>query len=478
MIGGYEMVAGIEVHVQLATTTKMFCGCSTAFGRPPNTQVCPVCLGYPGVLPVVNRRATDLALRAALALECSVAATTKFDRKNYFYPDLPKSYQISQYDLPLATEGRLAIETGKGAKTIGIIRVHMEEDAGKLLHHGERDVSHVDMNRAGVPLIEIVGKPEIASPEEAHAYLTALKAVLRYAGISNCDMEKGELRCDLNVSVRLAGESRLGDRVEIKNLNSFRHAARALEYESRRQADLLASGGAIRQETRLFDPEKGTTEIMRVKEDAQDYRYFPEPDIPPLTFGADRIAEARRDLPELPQARMDRFMGAFGLARGDAAVLTADRPLADYYESCVKAGGDPRAAGKWIVNDVLRLTNERGELPEASKLTPEHLVELISLVGRGEITNTAAKEILGETLASGRRPSAIVDERGLRQVSDAGALEGVVRQVVDANPRAVADYRAGKSTAVTFFIGQVMRATKGKANPAMTTDLIRKMLDG
>ncbi len=471
----YELVAGIETHVQLKTRTKLFCGCPVAFGGPPNTHVCPVCLGLPGALPSLNRAAMDLAIRAAAVLNCVVAPLTKFDRKNYFYPDLPKNYQISQYDLPLARDGW--VEIG-GGRRIGIIRVHLEEDAGKLIHEDGGARSFVDLNRAGVPLAEIVSRPDMRSPEDAWQYMTALKSMLQYAGVSDCDMEKGELRCDLNLSVRPRGTSGLGVKTEIKNVNSFRFAKAAIEYEAARQIRALESGERIVQETRLWDSERGVTRPMRTKEEEHDYRYFPEPDLPPVRIGDEWIARVKSEIPEMPGAKRARFMREYGLGEYDARVLAADRAMADFFEETARLSGRPKAAANWCANELNKILNERRQAPRDAKVSPVGLAGLIGLVESGALTAANAKEALAEMAASGRGADEIVREKGLGRVADPVAIEAAARAAVDANPKAASDFRGGKEAALKALIGGVMKLTKGRADPRLAEELLRKFLSG
>ncbi len=480
--GRFETVVGLEVHAQLLTRTKLFCACANRFGAEPNTLVCPTCLGLPGALPVTNRHAVTLALRAALATGCTVHPVSVFERKNYFYPDLPKGYQISQYARPLATDGAVSFAMPDGTeRTVRLLRIHVEEDAGKLLHEGfawSRERSGVDLNRAGVPLIEIVSRPEIAGPEEAHAYLAALRAILVYAGVSDGNMEEGSLRCDANVSLRRRGEAALGTRTEIKNLNSFRHVARAIEHEAARQAAVLESGGEVVQETLLWNPDRGETSPMRSKEEAHDYRYFPEPDLPPLEVGEDWIEEARRSLPELPEPRRRRFETDYALPAYDATVLTRERDLADYFEAAARASGNPKAASNWVMTELLRKLKEDARPLAASPVSPEALGALVRLVDEGTISGRTAKDVFERMWRTGEGPRAIVEREGLEQVSDEGALEAAVREVVEASPEQVASYRGGKAAALGWFVGQVMKRTGGRANPRRVNELVRRALDG
>ncbi|MBI3333544.1 MAG: Asp-tRNA(Asn)/Glu-tRNA(Gln) amidotransferase subunit GatB [Candidatus Omnitrophica bacterium] len=470
----YVPVVGLEVHLQLKTASKIFCGCPTTFGAPPNSQVCPVCLGFPGVLPVLNRQVLALGIRVALALTCRISPRIVFHRKNYFYPDLPKSFQISQYDLPLGNDGFVELAERK----IRIRRAHLEEDAGKLIH-GE-DHSLVDFNRTGVPLLEIVTEPDLASPEEAHLYLKTLKGILEYLEVSDCDMEKGSLRCDTNVSLKAAGSAAdsLGTKVEVKNLNSFRAVARALAYEIRRQAQVLDEGGRVAQETRLWDDAAGATQAMRSKEYAHDYRYFPEPDLVPFTVSAEEIESVRRALPELPRAKAQRFVSRYGLSLADSKALTASKGTADYYEACVK--GQP-AKGKglanWILGELAREMNERN-LESIGQLSfpPESLLELLELIDSGRISGKMAKELFAQCLQSGRRPAELAKEKGLSQVADRSILEEAARAVIQEHSQAAADYRTGKGQALMFLVGQLMRRTQGAASPAVSQEILRELL--
>ncbi|HUP19669.1 MAG TPA: Asp-tRNA(Asn)/Glu-tRNA(Gln) amidotransferase subunit GatB, partial [Gemmatimonadota bacterium] len=443
----WETVIGLEVHAQLKTDSKIFCGCATTYGAAPNTQVCPVCLGYPGTLPVLNARAVELAAAAALALGCTVHERSIFARKHYFYPDLPKGYQISQFDRPLATGGRLDVPLPDGStKTVGITRLHLEEDAGKSTH-GEAG-TRVDFNRCGIPLIEIVSEPDLRSPAEAHAYLTALKRTLEYLEVSDCNMEEGSLRCDANVSLRRPGETRLGTKTEVKNVNSFRYVEDALAFEAERQAELLEAGEAVVHETRLWDSVKGEARPMRSKEESHDYRYFPEPDLEPLDVSAEAREAIRAALPELAAARAVRFVSDYGLPAYDAGVLTAERPMADYFEAVAERLGDPKEASNWVMGDVLRLANERGERvalePVPRPVPPAELAALLELKAAGTISVTAAPEVLAEMAESGRAPAEIVEEKGLTQVSDEAALAAEVDAVIAAHPDEAAAYRGGK----------------------------------
>jgi len=471
---------GLEVHVELNTATKMFCGCSTVFGAEPNTQVCPVCLGLPGALPVLNRHAVSLALRAAVATGCTVQPVSVFERKNYFYPDLPKGYQISQYERPLATGGSVAVSVKDGReKRVRLARIHMEEDAGKLLHEGfswSGEKSGVDLNRAGVPLIEIVSEPDLRGPEEAHAYLTALREVLLYAGVSDGNMEEGSLRCDANVSIRPHGAEALGTRTEIKNLNSFRNVARSIEHEIARQVALVESGGRVVQETLLWNADRGETASMRSKEEAHDYRYFPEPDLPPLVVPAEWVDEARRALPELPAERRRRFTSEYALPPYDASVLTQERQVADYFEAAARASGNPKAASNWVMTEVLRKLKESEKPLALSPVGPEALAGLVRLIDAGTISGKTAKDVFERMWTTGEEAQSIVEREGLTQLSDDSALLGAVNEVVAASPDQAASYRGGKEAALGWFVGQVMRRTGGRANPQRVGDLLRKAL--
>ena len=482
VLARYEPVIGLEVHAQLLTRTKLFCACANRFGDPPNTNVCPVCLGLPGALPVLSREAVTLAMRAALATRCTVQDESIWARKNYFYPDLPKGYQISQYEKPLALEGWIDIPAREGEpRRVRLQRIHMEEDAGKLLHEGfawSGERSGVDFNRSGVPLIEMVTHPDLHSPEDAFEYLTALKAVLLYAEASDCNMEEGSLRCDANVSVRLRGAQALGTRAEIKNLNSFRHVARAVEHEIARQVAVIESGGEVVQETRLWDADRGETAPMRSKEEAHDYRYFPEPDLPVLRVTPEWCEEVRRSLPELPAEKRERFAAEYGLPVYDAGVLTQSRPVADYYEATARKSGNAKAASNWVMNDVLRMLNEDGIEIGDCRVTPESLAALVGLIEKGTISGRIAKDVFEKMWTSGEAPGSIVEREGLVQMSDEGALQAAVSEVVAASPEQVAAYRGGKKAAIGWFVGQVMKKTGGKANPRVVNDLLRKALDG
>jgi aspartyl-tRNA(Asn)/glutamyl-tRNA(Gln) amidotransferase subunit B len=470
----YESVIGLEVHVQLGTATKIFCGCPTSFGAAPNSNVCPVCLGLPGALPVLNQHAVELAIQAALAMHCRVNPLSRFARKNYFYPDLPKGYQISQYDQPLAEHGWLEIP---GGRRIGVTRLHMEDDAGKSIHDGFKDsdcYTYVDLNRSGTPLIEIVSEPDLRSSAEAYDYLTELKLVMQYVGISECDMEKGQLRCDANVSVMPKSASEFGTKAEIKNLNSFRFAKMAIDYEIGRQVALLENGGKVAQESRLYNVDTGATVSMRSKEHAHDYRYFPEPDLVPLQVSDAWLARVREALGELPADLRRRFMEQYGLREYDANVLTSTRAMSDYYERAAQASRDPKVVANWVTGELAGALKGR-DISE-SPLSAENLGELVSLIASGEISGKLAKEIFAKMFESGDPARAIMDREGLKQISDTGALGKMVDDVIAANPKQVEQYKSGKTTVIGFLVGQVMKASKGQANPAAVNELLREKL--
>lgn len=475
----FEAVIGLEVHAQLKTQTKIFCGCSTEFGAPPNTHTCPVCLGMPGVLPVLNKKVVEYAMKMALATGCRINPESRFARKNYFYPDLPKGYQISQYEMPLAEHGHVAIETEAGKKQVGILRIHMEEDAGKLIHDLHRPVSMVDLNRTGTPLIEIVSQPDMRTPEEAGAYLRKLRSVLRYLDICDGNMEEGSLRCDANVSIMPKGAREFGTRTEIKNLNSFKNVERALHFEIRRQQEVIGDGGQVVQETRLWNPDRATTTSMRGKEEAHDYRYFPDPDLLPLVVSDDWIAEIRQGLPELPDERKARFIRDFALSDYDAEVLTASRELADYFETCLKSShAGPKLVGNWVMSELLGLLNAEGKPIEQSPIAAEALAELLNLLADETISGKIAKTVFEEMAQSGKSAKAIVEEKGLIQITDDSALEPIVAEILENNPDQVEQYRAGKTKVLGFFVGQVMKATQGKANPKLVNELLKSKLGG
>jgi aspartyl-tRNA(Asn)/glutamyl-tRNA(Gln) amidotransferase subunit B len=478
VLAKYEPVIGLEVHVQLLTRTKIFCGCSTRFGDPPNTNVCPVCLGLPGTLPVLNKRAVEMGMRAALALHCTVHEHSRFARKNYFYPDLPKGYQISQYELPLATGGWLEIEVGGTRKRIGITRLHLEDDAAKNVHEGlsqSATKAYVDYNRGGTPLAEIVSEPDMRTPEEAYAYLTTLRQILLYTGVSDCNMEEGSLRCDANVSVRLRGAKEFGTKVEVKNLNSFRYLQKALEYEIERHVGVLGSGGRISQETRLWNQAEGHTVSMRSKEKAHDYRYFPEPDLLPIHVSPVWRDEVLRSLPELPEAKRARFVNSYGITPYDVELLTATRTISQYFEDVVAAGAPGKAASNWILNDLIGLLNDRKK-PFDTSPPPAALAELLKMVESKQITAGTAKKVFATMFESGRTATEIVAAEGLGvQVSDS-AIEEAAREVIAKNPDNVAKFKSGNEGVFKFFVGQVMKATRGQANPQAVNDILRKLL--
>ena len=479
LIAKYEPVIGLEVHVQLATATKIFCGCPTSFGAQPNSNVCPVCLGLPGALPVLNGAAVELAIKAALALNCRVCPVSRFARKNYFYPDLPKGYQISQYEQPLAEHGWVEIPVDGAPKRIGVTRVHMEDDAGKSIHDGFRDsdrYTYVDLNRSGTPLIEIVTEPDLRGSQEAYDFLTELKQTLEFLNVSTCDMEKGHLRCDANVSVRLKGAARFGVKAEVKNLNSFRFLKLALDYEIARQVGILESGGTIHQETRLFNPETGETAGMRSKEQAHDYRYFPEPDLAPLRVADAWLDEIRAGMPELPARKRARFMTSYGLSAYDANVLTASRAIAEYYERVAAASGEPKMAANWVMGDLMGALHAEGKPIAESPVAPERLGELVALIRTGEISGKIAKEVFPKMFASGEAAAAIVEREGLKQISDTGAIESLIDAVLEQNAKQVEQYKSGKATVLGFLVGQVMKASRGQANPGAVNEMLRKRL--
>jgi aspartyl-tRNA(Asn)/glutamyl-tRNA(Gln) amidotransferase subunit B len=479
-IARYEPVIGLEVHVQLATATKIFCGCPAEFGAEPNANVCPVCLGMPGALPVLNRTAVELAVKAALALNCEVREKSRFARKNYFYPDLPKGYQISQYDEPLAEHGYVDIVAGGAARRIGVTRVHMEDDAGKSIHDGFRDsdrYSYVDLNRSGTPLIEIVSEPDMRSSEEAYAYLTVLKQVLEFVEVSTCDMEKGHLRCDANISVRPWGQERFGTRAEVKNLNSFRFLKEALDYEIARQVELIESGGTVVQETRLYNSDTGETASMRSKESAHDYRYFPEPDLVPMRVGRQWLEEVRAGMPELPAHKRERFLREYALTEYDTDVLTQSRPASEYFETAARVSGDAKMAANWVMGDLMGRLKAEGKGIAESPVSAENLGRLVKMIASGDLSGKLGKEIFPKMFASGEGPEAIVEREGLKQISDKGELEKVIAGVIAGNPRQVEQFKGGKVTVLNFLVGQVMRATRGQANVGVVTELLKRMLN-
>ncbi len=472
----YEVVIGLEVHVELLTKSKIFCSCPTSFGDEPNTNVCPVCLGLPGVLPVINKRAVEFAILSGLALNCKVNPRSKFDRKNYFYPDLPKAYQISQYDMPVAEDGYLNIKVNGETKCIGITRVHLEEDAGKLIHAENGDYSLIDYNRTGVPLVEIVSEPDLRSHEEARVFLENLKRILQYTQVSDCKMEEGSLRCDANISVRLKGKKELGTKTELKNMNSFKAVQKGLEYEIKRQIDSLEKGERISQETLRWDEGRGLTVSMRSKEQAHDYRYFPDPDLMPLEIQQEWVEKLKGLLPELPLQKKERYITQYGLPEYDAEVLTFSMDMADFFEDCVKEFPEPKVVSNWVMGELMGFLNaERIDITE-TKVTPLNLAKLLHLIDKGTISGKIGKTVFEEMFKSGEDPEAIVEEKGLLQISDTKELEKIVDEVIKTNPGPVEDLKSGKKKAMGFLVGQVMKQTKGKANPQIVNEILRNRL--
>jgi len=478
----FEAVIGLEVHAQLLTQSKIFCGCSTRFGQAPNHNSCPVCAGFPGVLPVLNKQIVEFAICAGLATHCRIARSSRLARKNYFYPDLPKGYQISQYESPLCTDGFVDIETDGRTKRVRLTRIHIEEDAGKTIHDLRGDSSLVDLNRAGVPLLEIVSEPDMRSPAEAGNYLKLLRAILQYLGICDGNMEEGSFRCDANISVRPETSTGLGTKTELKNLNSFKAVEKALDYEIRRHVELLSAGGKLIQETRLWDPDREVTRAMRTKEFAHDYRYFPDPDLLPLLIDNDWVERIRASLPELPQTRKARFMSDYGLSPYDAALLTSRKDVADFFENALAIHSNPKALSNWITGDLFRILKER-RLDEQLYIRnwpveANHLAELVQLIDEGKISGKIAKTVFDAQLDSGKSPRAVVSDKGLDQVSDVGIIETTVRQVLKNHPKQVSDFQAGNEKIFGFFVGQIMKATQGKANPQKVNEILRQMLTG
>ena len=477
----YEAVIGLEIHSELKTNTKIFCGCATTFGAEQNTHVCPICLGLPGVLPVVNRRVVEFAIKAGIALNCTINKFSKFDRKNYYYPDLPKNFQTSQYDLPIAEHGYVDIETEQGKKRIRITRIHMEEDAGKLVHSGttikDSAASNVDYNRTGVPLIEIVSEPDMSTPQEARAYMEKIKAILEYIDVSNCRMEEGNLRADLNVSLRPVGTKELGTKAEMKNINSFKAVEDALTYEIERQEEILEDGGHIVQETRTWDPTRGITLSMRTKETAQDYRYMPEPDLVPIITTDEEIEAYRKGLPELPDARQSRLENEYGLSSYDAGILTSSRAMAEYFDDVVAEGADPKLAANWIMGDLSKNLNAEDRTIEDCPVDAKRLGAMIRMIAKGTISSKIGKEVFKLMWTSPDDPEKIVRDKGLVQITDTKELETIVDAVIAANPKPVADYRSGNKKAIGALVGQIMKQTRGKANPQLVNQLLAKKLE-
>ena len=475
----YETVIGLEVHVQIKTKTKIFCSCSTEFGSRPNENTCPICLGMPGVLPVLNKRFLESSMRACLATHCTIEPMNRFARKNYFYPDLPKGYQISQFELPLGTNGYININVDGTKKRIGLTRIHMEEDAGKLIHGeklGSPGKSYVDFNRTGVPLCEVVSEPDLRSSEEARAYLIELKSILEYTGVSDCNMEEGSLRCDANVSIRPVGQKEFGTRAELKNLNSFKFIQKAIEYEVDRQTKLLDQGDTVKQETRLYDADRNETFPMRSKEEAHDYRYFPDPDLVPIMIDEAWVEELRKTIPELPEQKRERFVKSYKIPEYDAGVLTSSKPLADYFEQCTALFPQPKTISNWMMGDLLRELKKDGRNIVDCPVSPSALVDLLKLIESGTISGNIAKGIFEEMYQTQKSAGSIVEEKGLKQITDSSAIEKIVAEVLQANPSQVEEFKGGKEKVLGFLVGQVMKASKGKANPAMVNKLLKKKM--
>lgn len=473
----YEIVIGLEVHAELSTKTKIFCDCTTQFGGEVNTHCCPICTGMPGVLPVLNKKVVEYAMKAGLATNCDIPEFSKQDRKNYFYPDLPKAYQISQYDLPLCKGGHIDIEVNGKTKRIGITRIHIEEDAGKLIHDEWGSGSLVDYNRCGVPLIEIVSEPDMRSADEAKAYLENLKSILEYVEVSDCKMQEGSLRCDINISVRPVGQKKFGTRAEIKNVNSFRSMVRAIEYETKRQIEVIESGGQVEQETRRFDDSKGLTYSMRSKEEAQDYRYFPDPDLVPIVISRDWVQKVKSELPELPNERMKRYVNDYNLPEYDAGIITSSKHLADFFDEAVNNTSSAKAVSNWVMGDLLRILKDRDLEPDQIPFPGKYLSKLIDLIENGTISGTIAKKVFEQMFDENKDPEVIVKEKGLIQISDEGQLREIIKQILANNPQSVNDYKSGKDKAFGFLVGQAMKETKGKANPQVINKLLKEELD-
>lgn len=476
----YETVVGLEVHTELKTKSKIFCGCTTEFGGAPNTHVCPVCLGLPGVLPVINKKVVDYAIKVGLALHCDILQFNKFDRKQYYYPDLPKNFQTSQYDLPICLNGYLDIEVDGNTRRIGITRIHMEEDAGKLVHSGntisDSNSSNVDYNRTGVPLLEIVSEPDIRSGAEAKAYVEKLRSILQYLDVSDCRMEEGSLRCDANISIRLMGDTKLGTKSEIKNMNTLTGIQKGIEYEALRQAQLVEDGGSVVQETRTWDDTQGITLSMRKKEKENDYRYFPEPDLVPIIISDEQIEAARQSLPELPDQKLARFIEELKLSREDATILTSTRQSAEYFESAIAAGSDPKTVANWMLGDLSKMVNENNLTFDKAKVTPQQLSAMIALIEKGTISGKIAKKVIVSMWNTGKDADTIVKEEGLVQITDTSAIEEIVKQVIANNPKPVEDVKSGNNKAIGFLVGQVMKESKGRANPGLVNQLLQKLL--
>lgn len=476
----YETVVGLEVHTELKTKSKIFCGCTTEFGGAPNTHVCPVCLGLPGVLPVINKKVVDYAIKVGLALHCDILQFNKFDRKQYYYPDLPKNFQTSQYDLPICLNGYLDIEVDGNTRRIGITRIHMEEDAGKLVHSGntisDSNSSNVDYNRTGVPLLEIVSEPDIRSGAEAKAYVEKLRSILQYLDVSDCRMEEGSLRCDANISIRLMGDTKLGTKSEIKNMNTLTGIQKGIEYEALRQAQLVEDGGSVVQETRTWDDAQGITLSMRKKEKENDYRYFPEPDLVPIIISDEQIEAARQSLPELPDQKLARFIEELKLSREDATILTSTRQSAEYFESAIAAGSDPKTVANWMLGDLSKMVNENNLTFDKAKVTPQQLSAMITLIEKGTISGKIAKKVIVSMWNTGKDADTIVKEEGLVQITDTSAIEEIVKQVIANNPKPVEDVKSGNNKAIGFLVGQVMKESKGRANPGLVNQLLQKLL--